>query len=52
MKGAKNWQSCGCNKKVKNGSTAVSYRLKCAKTANGLSHYVMYGDAEKGKSLL
>ena len=30
----------------------LSYRLKCAKTANGLSHFIMYGDAPKGKSLL
>lgn len=30
----------------------VSYRLKCAKTANGLSHFVMYGDAPKKKTLL
>ncbi len=30
----------------------VSYRLKCAKTANGLSHFVMYGDAPKGKALI
>jgi hypothetical protein len=30
----------------------VSYRLKCAKTANGLSHFVMYGDVPKKKSLL
>ncbi|MFH0771551.1 MAG: hypothetical protein V1933_02905 [Candidatus Omnitrophota bacterium] len=30
----------------------ISYRLKCAKTANGLSHFVMYGDAQKGKTLL
>jgi len=30
----------------------VSYRLKCAKTANGLSHFVMYGDVPKKKTLL
>lgn len=30
----------------------ISYRLKCAKTANGLSHFVMYGDVEKKESLL
>jgi hypothetical protein len=28
----------------------ISYRMKCTKTANGLSHYVMYGD--KKNSLL
>lgn len=31
---------------------ATSYRLKCAKTANGLSHYVMYGDVDKKEALL
>jgi len=30
----------------------TSYRLKCAKTANGLSHYVMYGDLDKKQALL
>ena len=30
----------------------ISYRLKCAKTANGLSHYLMYGDVPEDKSLL
>lgn len=30
----------------------LCYRLKCAKTANGLSHFVMYGDVEKDKALL
>jgi hypothetical protein len=30
----------------------TSYRLKCAKTANGLSHYVMYGDVDKKQALL
>ncbi|MFZ2937130.1 MAG: hypothetical protein WA066_00300 [Candidatus Omnitrophota bacterium] len=38
--------------KEKEGSKAVSYRLKCAKTANGLSHFVMYGDVPKEKTLL
>ncbi len=33
-------------------SDTVSYRLKCAKTANGLSHFVMYGDAPKDKAVL
>jgi len=31
---------------------SISYRLKCAKTANGLSHFVMYGDVEKEKTVL
>lgn len=33
-------------------SDTISYRLKCAKTANGLSHFVMYGDAPKNKAVL
>lgn len=37
-------------KKAKSGT--ISYRLQCAKTANGLSHFVMYGDAPKDKTLL
>jgi len=44
-------QKGGCGKKAKNESETISYRLKCAKTANGLSHYVMYGDVD-GKSAL
>jgi hypothetical protein len=28
-------------------SNIISYRLKCAKTANGLTHFVMYGDVPK-----
>ena len=31
---------------------AISYRLKCAKTANGLSHFVMYGDVDKKRALV
>ncbi len=38
------------NKKSK--SDSISYRLKCAKTANGLSHFVMYGDVDQKKTLL
>lgn len=30
----------------------LAYHLKCAKTANGLSHFVMYGDVPKKKVLL
>lgn len=33
-------------------SDSLSYRLKCARTANGLSHFVMYGDAPKEKTLI
>lgn len=39
--------------KNKQGKTdTVAYRLKCAKTANGLSHFVMYGDVDQKKALL
>lgn len=37
---------------AKERTGAISYRLKCAKTANGLSHFVMYGDISKKKALL
>ncbi|MFQ5455492.1 MAG: hypothetical protein ACE5EA_04700 [Nitrospirota bacterium] len=33
-------------------STTISYRLKCAKTANGLSHFIMYGDVPREKTLV
>lgn len=33
-------------------SRAISYRLKCKRTANGLSHFVMYGDTPKTKTAL
>ncbi|MEK6527861.1 MAG: hypothetical protein AABZ36_03120 [Nitrospirota bacterium] len=39
-------------KKADNEVKTTSYRLKCAKTANGLSHYVMYGDVDKKQALL
>lgn len=43
-------------KKIENSkakeSSCISYRLKCAKTANGLSHFVMYGDVPKTKTVL
>lgn len=40
-------------KNEKKGKTdTIAYRLKCAKTANGLSHFVMYGDVPKEKTLL
>ncbi len=38
--------------KSDNDTKSISYRLKCAKTANGLSHYVMYGDVDKKQALL
>ena len=40
------------NGKAKSKSGTISYRLKCSKTANGLSHFVMYGDVPKEKTLL
>jgi len=33
----------------KTNTQAISYHLKCAKTANGLTHFVMYGDVPKEK---
>lgn len=39
------------NRKTDKNDTSC-FRLKCAKTANGLSHFVMYGDVEKDKALL
>ncbi|MBI4848315.1 MAG: hypothetical protein HY808_07045 [Nitrospirae bacterium] len=37
------------NKKAekKAKTSAISYHMKCAKTANGLTHFVMYGDVPK-----
>lgn len=37
---------------AKEKTETVAFRLKCAKTANGLSHFVMYGDVPKKKALL
>ncbi|MEW5693517.1 MAG: hypothetical protein AB1765_09510 [Candidatus Hydrogenedentota bacterium] len=39
-------------KRKRRNSKLVSYRLKCKKTANGLSHFVMYGDVAKKETLL
>lgn len=36
----------------KSKSDTIAYRLKCAKTANGLSHFVMYGDVDRKKAVL
>ena len=30
----------------------IAFRLRCAQTANGLSHYYMYGDAAPDETLL
>lgn len=43
---------CTNKEKAADKKTTRSYRLKCAKTANGLSHFVMYGDAPKEKALV
>ncbi len=37
------------NKQAQNDG-AIAYRLKCANTGNGLSHFVMYGDAPKNQA--
>ncbi len=37
------------SEKKRDRKTAVSYHMKCAKTANGLTHFVMYGDVPKKK---
>lgn len=46
----------GCKKaadtKPKENNGSIAYRLKCAKTANGLSHFAMYGDVPKEKTAL
>ena len=45
-----------CQKETKKNSkencSPASYRLKCKKTANGLSHFVMYGDVAKKEALV
>ncbi|MDP3732054.1 MAG: hypothetical protein Q8R31_03355 [Candidatus Omnitrophota bacterium] len=48
-KASKEKSQKGCSSKKEK---TISYRLKCAKTANGLSHYVMYGDVDKKQALL
>ena len=52
MRGAKTKNKKIGTEKDREDSAAVSYRLKCVKTANGLSHFVMYGDVPKEKTLL
>ena len=34
------------------GQELILYRLRCAQTANGLSHYYMYGDIAPEQTLL
>lgn len=48
---SKNQREAG-SKKEDGEVKTTSYRLKCAKTANGLSHYVMYGDVDRKEALL
>jgi len=36
-------------KAEKKTKAAISFHMKCAKTANGLTHFVMYGDVPKKK---
>jgi hypothetical protein len=36
-------------KKVSAKMSAISYHMKCVQTANGLTHFVMYGDVPKKK---
>jgi len=36
-------------KTEKKTKSAISFHMKCAKTANGLTHFVMYGDVPKKK---
>lgn len=45
-------KECRTVKGEQKSSKTVSFRLKCQKTANGLSHFVMYGDVPKEKTLL
>lgn len=49
---AKKCQKRNARKNTKVNAGTISYRLKCAKTANGLSHFVMYGDVPKEKAIL
>ena len=33
-------------------SRTTAYRMRCPRTANGLSHFVMYGDIKEKETLL
>ncbi|NOZ69450.1 MAG: hypothetical protein GXP46_09475 [Deferribacteres bacterium] len=37
------------SEKKADAKAPISYHMKCAKTANGLTHFVMYGDVPKKK---
>lgn len=45
-------KECRATKNRQEDKKIISYRLKCEKAANGLSHFVMYGDVAKEKVLL
>lgn len=45
-------EGCCCQRNQTTKGETLSYRLKCEKTANGLSHFVMYGDVPNEKSPL
>jgi len=36
-------------KTAKKTKAVISFHMKCTKTANGLTHFVMYGDVPKKK---
>lgn len=40
------------NSEKQQNDDVISYRLKCPRTANGLSHFVMYGDIKEEETLL
>ncbi|GAB4535529.1 MAG: hypothetical protein Fur0020_02970 [Thermodesulfovibrionia bacterium] len=48
MSAEKDKKAGGC-KKPKAKCSAISYHLKCERTSNGLTHFVMYGDVPKKK---
>lgn len=48
MKSKKAKKNTSCERTESKGAV-VSYHLKCAKTSNGLTHFVMYGDVPKKK---
>lgn len=37
---------------ARRGEKLILFRLRCAQTANGLSHYYMYGDVAPEETLL
>lgn len=40
------------NTESKKKKSLISFRLKCERSANGLSHYLMYGDRPEDRNLL